>query len=75
MSSDAQAGDPHAKPPGQTAKLEWLKLGVIAAASAIAGGAAAALFYRKTLNRLREADAHAREADVGRSEPGSGDEL
>jgi hypothetical protein len=34
----------------------WLKWGVIAAASALAGGLAAAWWYRKTLATLRQAD-------------------
>jgi len=34
----------------------WLKLGVIAAASALAGGMAAAWWYRTTLKKLRQAD-------------------
>lgn len=34
----------------------WIKLGAIAAASALAGGLAAAWYYRKTLDRLREAE-------------------
>ncbi len=34
----------------------WLKLGAIAAASALAGGLAAAWYYRKTLDTLRKAD-------------------
>lgn len=34
----------------------WLKVGAIAAASAVVGGLAAAWFYRKTLSRLREAE-------------------
>ena len=34
----------------------WVKVGVIAAASALAGGLAAAWFYRKTLNTLRNAE-------------------
>lgn len=33
----------------------WMKVGAIAAASAVVGGLAAAWFYRKTLSRLREA--------------------
>lgn len=35
---------------------DWLKVGAIAAASAVLGGLAAAWFYRKTLSRLREAE-------------------
>lgn len=34
----------------------WLKVGAIAAASAVLGGLAAAWFYRKTLSQLREAE-------------------
>jgi hypothetical protein len=34
----------------------WLKVGTIAAASALLGGLAAAWFYRKTLTQLREAE-------------------
>jgi hypothetical protein len=35
---------------------KWAKVGMIAAASALAGGLAAAWFYRKTLNTLRNAE-------------------
>jgi len=34
----------------------WLKVGAIAAASALAGGLAAAWYYRKTLKTLQEAE-------------------
>jgi cytoskeletal protein RodZ len=34
----------------------WLKLGALAAVSALAGGLAAAWWYRKTLIKLRQAD-------------------
>lgn len=34
----------------------WLKLGVIAAASVLAGGLAASWWYRKTLTTLRQAE-------------------
>ena len=36
--------------------LDWLKVGAVAAASAVLGGLAAAWFYRKTLSQLREAE-------------------
>jgi hypothetical protein len=45
--------------PGRAAQSrlrEWVKVGVIAAASALAGGLAAAWFYRKTLNTLQNAE-------------------
>jgi len=34
----------------------WLRLGIVAGASALAGGIAAAWWYRKTLAKLRQAD-------------------
>ena len=40
----------------ERAPSAWIKVGAIAAASALAGGLAAAWFYRKTLNRLRQAE-------------------
>jgi len=54
-SSAGEDGEPQvvrrsATPPG------WLKVGAVAAASAVLGGLAAAWFYHKTLSRLREAE-------------------
>jgi hypothetical protein len=37
-------------------KSQWVRVGVVAAASALAGGLAAAWWYRKTLARLQEAE-------------------
>ncbi len=34
----------------------WLKVGVVAAASAVVGGMAAAWYYKKTLRTLQEAE-------------------
>jgi hypothetical protein len=34
----------------------WLRFGVIATASALAGGLATAWYYRRTLNQLRQAE-------------------
>ena len=34
----------------------WLKVGAVAAVSALAGGLAAGCFYRKTLRRMRAAE-------------------
>ncbi|HEY6487852.1 MAG: hypothetical protein WCC26_21445 [Terracidiphilus sp.] len=34
----------------------WVRVGIVAAASALAGGVAAAWYYRKTLARLRQAE-------------------
>jgi hypothetical protein len=57
MASDL---DSNVSIPGQTQQREsagWLKVGAVAAASALAGGLAAAWYYRKTLARLQQAEA------------------
>jgi hypothetical protein len=43
----------------------WIKVGTIAAASALAGGLAAAWFYRNTLNKLRQAESNTENSDFG----------
>jgi len=46
---------PSGEDPGRS---NWLKVGVVASASALAGGLAAAWYYRRTLARLRQTDSH-----------------
>jgi hypothetical protein len=41
----------------------WIKVRVIAAASALEGGLAAAWFYRNTLNKLRQAESDPENSD------------
>ena len=41
--------------PSDTRPRGWFRVGVLAATSALAGGLAAAWYYRKTLTRLRQA--------------------
>jgi hypothetical protein len=53
----------------------WLKVGTIAAASAVLGGMAAAWFYRKTLSRLREAENDIPETKSGITEGGMGEDF
>jgi hypothetical protein len=53
----------------------WLKVGSIAAASALAGGLAAAWFYRKTLSRLREAENEIPDSETGTTEDGRGEDF
>jgi len=48
---------------------DWLKLGVVAAVSALAGGVAAAWWYKMTLTKLRQAGENYHEADY--REPGA----
>jgi hypothetical protein len=55
--SMASRSESDSSSPVQTKDSEskgWLKVGVVAAASALAGGLAAAWWYRKTLKKLRQ---------------------
>jgi len=52
----------------------WLKLGVIAAASVLAGGLAAAWWYRKTLTSLRQAEDSGTNPQYGNSTDDAEDE-
>jgi hypothetical protein len=63
--------------PSQTAASApagWLKLGVVAAASVLAGGLAAAWWYRKTLTQLRQTEERIDNSHFGISDDDSGDE-
>jgi hypothetical protein len=62
-SIESEASSSHPTP-----EREWVKLGVVAAASALAGGLAAAWWYRKTLHRLRERDESSANPDYGMHE-------
>ena len=51
----------------------WVKVGAVAAASALAGGLAAPWFYRKTLTRLQNAESEPENSNFrihGRGESG-----
>lgn len=52
----------------------WLKLGAVAFVSAIAGGVAAAWWYRKTLSRLHQAAEETENPDFGMANQKPGDE-
>ena len=58
-----------ALPTPEPAHSGWLKVGVIAAASALVGGLAAAWYYRKTLASLQQA------GSTPEPEPSSEDDL
>lgn len=58
-----------ARPPG------WMKVGVVAVASALAGGLAAAWFYRKTLARLRAAEEEDAHSEYGISDYDPSEEI
>jgi hypothetical protein len=52
-----------------------VKLGVVAAASVLAGGLAAAWWYRKTLSKLRQADEKQVNPDFGIPEDEARDDV
>jgi flagellar basal body-associated protein FliL len=56
MTSHLDSSNSIAEQPPKSSGSGWLKLGLIAGASALAGGIAAAWWYRKTLTKLREAE-------------------
>jgi hypothetical protein len=60
--TDAESGV-SARTAGKERPAGWLKVGAVAAASALVGGLAAAWYYRKTLARMQEAETRAPETD------------
>jgi hypothetical protein len=70
FSSPSQEAEPV---PAETAKVRdrgWPVMGVVAAASAVAGCLAAAWFYRKTLAQLRQAESSGQNSEFKSSESG-----
>lgn len=61
LESDASTQETEA----QRHPRSWLKMGVIAAGSALAGGLAAAWYYRNTLTKLRQAEAEMQNSESG----------
>ena len=60
-----------AEPPNGTSPT-WLKLAILTAASALAGGLATAWWYRKTLTKLRETGENPQNPDFGMHQKHSG---
>jgi hypothetical protein len=69
VSPEPQASRRRAAPQG------WLKIGTVAAASAVLGGLAAAWFYRKALSQLREAENEIPNSDFGITEDESAEDF
>ncbi len=53
----------------------WMRVGVVAVASALVGGLAAAWFYHKTLAKLRSAEEENQHSEYGISDYDSGDGI
>jgi len=69
-SSDSSAPEMETHPPAG-----WLKVGAVAAASALAGGLLAAWWYRKTIVRLRLAEEETQNPHFGISDDIPPDEV
>jgi hypothetical protein len=67
-SSPESVSEPFAQP-------GWFKMGAVAAGSLLAGGLLAALWYRSTLKKLREADESGQNPHFGIPEHDSADEA
>ena len=75
MTTNLESGTSAAAPARESRAFNWLKVGMVAAGSAIAGGMAASWFYRNTLTRLRQAESEALDgASNTSSEISEGDE-
>ena len=71
QSKPLESIDSEISPESRTPISTWIRVGTIAAASALVGGLAAAWFYKTTLNRFRQAESEAENPDFGRKEPGT----
>ena len=65
MGSEIESESSKAPPEGDPQGSGWLRLGLVAAASALAGGVAAAWWYRKTLNKLHESGENTENSHFG----------
>ena len=68
MSSDLDSATSSDEPAQREDSNRWVKVGFVAVASALAGGLAAAWWYRKTLSRLQEAEEGTNNPEIGISD-------
>jgi len=54
MTTNLESENSVSPPEGGEESPNWFRIGLVAVASALAGGVAAAWWYRKTLNKLHE---------------------
>jgi hypothetical protein len=65
MANSFESDDSCSKNPAKQPAPGWVQVGTIAAASALAGGLAAAWWYRKTLAKLNQAEEKPLDPDFG----------
>jgi hypothetical protein len=79
MVNDSKSDISNGKEPKKTNSSNWFKIALLTAGSALAGGVAAAWWYRKTLIKLRETGENAGNPYFGipvdRSQDGSEDDI
>jgi hypothetical protein len=75
MANTLESNTSPAKEAPQAQHSGWLRVGAIAAGSALAGGLAAAWWHRKTLRKLRETGETAKNPQFGSRTDGPFDEA
>lgn len=65
MTNPLDSNDPKTDISGGPKLSAWVKVSAIAAVSALAGGLAAAWFYRNTLTHLQQADTESTDTNFG----------
>jgi hypothetical protein len=65
MTNSLESSEPSAHDTEPAQSAGWLKVGVVAAGSALAGGLLAAWWYRRTLNKLRLAEENPQNPEFG----------
>jgi hypothetical protein len=70
MTNDIESNAYTSTPEDAEQHRGWFRIGVVAVASALAGGIAAAWWYRKTLNKLHESGENNQNPQFGISEDG-----
>ena len=68
MVNEIESESSKTQPENRPQRPGWFRLGVVAVASALAGGVAAAWWYRKTLNKLHESGENPENPQFGISE-------
>jgi hypothetical protein len=74
MTTNLESDSSPSSPEGAEKPSNWLRIGLVAAASALAGGVAAAWWYRKTLNKLHESGENGENPQFGISAGGSAED-
>ncbi|HUX44691.1 MAG TPA: hypothetical protein VMV57_08085 [Terracidiphilus sp.] len=75
MANDLESAPSATEPVQETDASNWLKVGALAVASALAGGLAVMWFYRNTLAHLRQAEDQAENSDFQMPETDDGEDF